>query len=376
MNPYLDNYQVLSEVGSGGLSKVYKCTGPNGNLYALKKIPMKYWGNPVLFECMILSSFNCPYLMKAEEIILDENVNIIMELAKSDLAQYRKKNSEISVTSIMEWIYYILLALQCLHKAGVVHGDVKAKNILVMNDNKIKLNDFNLSRYVAISTNKSAYTATHKPPEIWKGNNWDTSADLWALGCTIFEVVTGTTLFPSSPREDKPKAEYNSKMEAGIYKFCIEMGKEEYDIEKYKEGKYTPFPSFLYETAYFPILGMLSKCLVSEPLNRPTIEDLLSVYYNGSTNLYGPLNTPIFPISENILNYISELASSYEIKVATRSILRKLPPTEHTPESIKIIGSLICKLFLLSEVVITRKSIIEKENDICRKLVFNLYFKL
>jgi serine/threonine protein kinase len=375
MNLSVGNYQLLTEIGSGGLCKVYKCTSTNGNLYALKKIKMQYWGNPVLFECMILSSFNCPYLMKAEEIIIDSNINIIMELAKEDFCSYLKIN-ELKVPILMEYIYHLMLALDCLHKSGIIHGDVKAKNILLMKNGKIKLSDFNLSRYAAIPTSKSGYTITHKSPEVWKEEKWNIAADIWALGCTIFEMATRTTLFPSVVKETTSRAECGSRMQAGIYKFLIEMRNEKYDINKYKNGKYTPFPSFLYNPEYSPILNMLDKCLVYDPINRPFIEDLLNTYYGTGSIFYGPLTTPKFELSNEIVDYILNMKTSHEVKVAIRHLLYKLPPTFHNIETIRVIISLISKLFLSSDVVITKNKIINDENELCKRLVFNLYFKL
>ena len=376
MDLTIENYQILNEIGSGGICKVYKCSHSNGNLFAMKKVQMKYWGNPILFECMVLSSFNCPYLMKAEEIIIDKDLLIIMELAKCDLCKELKSNIP-QLDKLMEWIYYLLLALDCLHRANIIHGDVKAKNILLMNDGKIRLNDFNLSRYTFLfPERKSGYTVTHRAPEIWKDEKWDTSADIWALGCTIFEMATGTTLFHSVSREGKTRTQYDKEMQMGIFKFMKEVKGINLDLDNSIKGKYATIPDYLLSSKYKMVWTMINLCLSMDSLKRPSIDSLLNTYYKVNSIHYGPLTTPIFEISDEVTDMILNKDMKPELKNAVRHLLKKLPPSYHNFEIISTLLSLIFKLFFFPEVIVTRRSMIDKENELCKRLVFNLYFLL
>lgn len=86
-----------------------------------------------------------------------------------------------------------------MHSKDIVHCDIKTNNILVMKNNEIKLCDFGLSRYIPKGEKIYKYYGTleYYPPEFCNLNNngFDRSIDIWQLGITVYELLTGNTPF-------------------------------------------------------------------------------------------------------------------------------------------------------------------------------------
>ena len=182
-------------IGKGAFGTVYSCRDENNDQFAVKCIKTKDFGIPSLIEASIMSVIQHPYLTKALKIhSTPEKLYIVQELAISDLKQYCSNNL-IPEEKTLKWIHMIIQGIACLHKYDIIHGDVKASNILVYPDEKVKLTDFTLSTNINWSNTYRPCTPTHRPLEVWLGEKWDKSIDLWALGCTIFEIVYNKNLF-------------------------------------------------------------------------------------------------------------------------------------------------------------------------------------
>ena len=135
--------------------------------------------------CAWLSALNfkkCIYLSKSINITITDHgyINIIQPIANSDLWNYRQNNN-INNTILKKWFWQIICAVAHLHSNGILHGDIKAKNILLypyiiknIKYSYIKLTDFGLSVIILNSiigiNNYNYYTTSHRAPEVFKGN--------------------------------------------------------------------------------------------------------------------------------------------------------------------------------------------------------------
>lgn len=94
----------------------------------------------------------------------------------------------------------LALSLQCAHRAGVVHRDLKPGNVLLLEDGRVKLLDFGLARAAGWSRQTAQSTVLGTPgyiaPELLTGKGVDARADLYSLGATLFEMLTGKRAFP------------------------------------------------------------------------------------------------------------------------------------------------------------------------------------
>jgi serine/threonine protein kinase len=96
------------------------------------------------------------------------------------------------VRSVLDWTSDLLDALAYLHARGIVHHDVKPRNIKLDADGRAVLLDFGLAREMSSSrgTGSIGYTATYSPPEQLRGGRTDARSDLYALGATMYELLT------------------------------------------------------------------------------------------------------------------------------------------------------------------------------------------
>ena len=157
----MNDFQILSKLGEGTYSTVYKVKRLiDNNIYALKKVKLlnlseKEKSN-ALNEVRILASIKSPYIISYKEAFFDEKDStlcIIMEYAENgDLYQKIISNKEKSIffSEIEIWKIFIQLVkgLKSLHDLNILHRDLKSANIFIFKDNNIKLGDLNVSKII------------------------------------------------------------------------------------------------------------------------------------------------------------------------------------------------------------------------------------
>ncbi len=197
-----NNYKFGSLLGSGGYGKVYECNDNKGNKMAVKCIPMDKNGLKCLSEAGVLTTIQHKHLVSAKDVIVKNNkLCFIMDKAKSDLNKWTRRNKLNKTPTpevLRQWTFAIISGLAALHQQNIIHCDLKASNILLFDDNLIKISDFNLALF---QTKNKTYqhnigTATHRAPEVWLGIPWSYKVDIWSLGCTLYEIAYGECLFP------------------------------------------------------------------------------------------------------------------------------------------------------------------------------------
>ena len=245
------------KIGSGGFSNVYKIyvhSMDNDQKIKSKIAAMKFIscsqnsGLESLMESHIMRYIHHPHINRAWGVQSDKlgNITIIQSLALGDASSIiRKKFNKLNPKTLKKWLWQIVTAVAKLHSRGILHGDIKAGNILVFSDKgeniKIppvnvngrtefyellsemhtKLNDFSLSRLISNPLEGTSdvprhisYTSTHRAIEVWKGMNYSFPADIWALGCTCYEIAYGTLLF-----QDQSHIQRNTEMESNLQAF-------------------------------------------------------------------------------------------------------------------------------------------------------------
>ena len=309
-------------LGKGGFGSVYLCNDQNGKSYAIKCCDVsKEIGITHLLEPIIMSTILHPYLNHCEKIYVSEKkLYMIQDLAKKDLAQYtrrHKENYRPPTHKLKFWCYCLMKALSVLHSNNIIHGDIKANNILLYEDESIKLADFNLS--VIKLNDKMRYThkvctITHRPLEVLKKDSWNEAVDIWALGCTFYEIAYGVLLFPCQTTQNKTKCYINSILEwdklisqktfsnSVILKLLDEP--DMYPIE-YNS------PSFCDESKDLSKIifnDLLYKMLISDQYKRSNIKNLLDHPFITNVPVKYQL-TKCF--KSKILDYDNELITSY-----------------------------------------------------------------
>lgn len=194
-------YELVEKIGKGSYGDVYRALDVQHHRYvAIKR--MRHHADGSLrcaLEPVVMRSIFHPYLLHAEEVLAGATILcVVMPLALDDAGAYLRKHPTTPLHQRLQWCWQICQALACLHQSGVIHGDLKEENCLVMPDHRCVLADFTLSVLCPKGHTHShmVYTFTHRPPELFMHKAWSYASDAWALGCTLYELVYQKTLFP------------------------------------------------------------------------------------------------------------------------------------------------------------------------------------
>lgn len=187
---------------SGGIHEVVLYSPdlhPNIRIIAAMKRINKQWITGIL-EPYIMIHISSLYINKSIGTFFDRygNCQILQPMSSSDAAEIvRKKKIILSEKKLKKWSWQILKGIEHLHSKGILHGDIKARNVLIFEDD-VRITDFGISIIFLKETKKIPgflYTPTHRPPENFKNQEISLSADIWALGCTFYELAYNKLLF-------------------------------------------------------------------------------------------------------------------------------------------------------------------------------------
>jgi serine/threonine protein kinase len=203
----LQDYEIISKVGGGGFGSVFKArTKRDGTIVAIKsvRLPHKSTTIPTFAqrEIQILQQFGdqpdspfCSLLRDPIHDPSDRSLSLIFKYYPYDLnALFLMKS--LAFDQIRFYLYRLLRGLQILHKANYVHRDVKPENILIDINHNLALTDFGLAREVTGNLTAKAGTQFYRAPEQLLGDTrYGTPVDIWAIGCTMYFMMTQKILF-------------------------------------------------------------------------------------------------------------------------------------------------------------------------------------
>lgn len=173
-------------LGKGSDGEVYEILDEND--YVVKYIQPKICGVENYLEYYIMLNLNHPNLVSAKEVEVNKYnlVKIVQRRAISNLC-IKIKNKKTIFKQIVEGIRF-------LNSFNILHGDIKPSNILIFDDDVVKINDFSLCRFVDSKSTRQLYTYHFRPPEANKGN-CHLKSDVFALGCTLYELYYGESYY-------------------------------------------------------------------------------------------------------------------------------------------------------------------------------------
>ena len=201
----MNNYEVIGQIGSGSYGKVSKIIRKSDRKVLIWK-EMRFEGisengkKLIQNEINILRELNHPNIVKQYETFIDNSnskLYIVMEYCeKGDLDKLilKNKNNNKLVDEELIWdiISQTLNALKYIHyDKKILHRDIKPSNIFLDINYNIKLGDFGLSRkYFTEYANTILGTPLYMAPEMLEKKQYNVEADIWALGCSIYELTT------------------------------------------------------------------------------------------------------------------------------------------------------------------------------------------
>ncbi|KAJ8532554.1 hypothetical protein K7X08_012477 [Anisodus acutangulus] len=193
-------------IGRGTSATVSLATNSSGELFAVKSTNQSC-SDTLQREYSLISQLNSPFLVKCFGFdITNEQNNMFMEYIPggtlTDLI--KKQGGSLNESMIKFYAQQILLGLDYLHSIGVVHCDVKGQNILI-GENGIKIADLGCAKLLG-DENGFSGTPAFMAPEVARGEEQNFPADIWAVGCTVIEMFTGSP--PWSDLKDPVSALY------------------------------------------------------------------------------------------------------------------------------------------------------------------------
>lgn len=189
-------------VGKGAYGGVYKgIHTPTGLVVALKVIDLDTPDDDIhdiQTEVALLSSI--PHARKHNitlyhgSYLHGSELWIAMDFASGGSIRTLMKSGTIEEKYVVLILREVLVALSFLHKQGIIHRDVKAANVLLTQSGKILLCDFGVAAHLQTNNKRSTFIGTPlwmAPEVITDGKLYDTKADIWSLGVTLYEIATG-----------------------------------------------------------------------------------------------------------------------------------------------------------------------------------------
>ncbi|WP_231616027.1 serine/threonine protein kinase [Novipirellula artificiosorum] len=208
---FLGKYKLLGHIGTGGMSSVY--LGEHVGLHdkrALKVLPKKRVNDSTYLarfrlEAQAIASLNHPNIVTAYDIDNEGDVHfIVMEYVDGlDLLQLVKRDGPLDFSTAADLIGQAARGLEHAHSRNVIHRDVKPANLLLDQDNRVRLLDMGLALVLAeeesltVANNENVLgTADYLAPEqALNSHTVDHRADIYGLGCTFYFLLTGRPPF-------------------------------------------------------------------------------------------------------------------------------------------------------------------------------------
>ena len=200
-----DRYEILSKVGAGGMSDVYKAKDHKLNRFVAVKVLKPEFREDTTFirkfksEAQAAAVLTHPNIVNVFDVGDDNGVYyIVMELIEGiTLKEYISKKGKLSVKEATSIAIQVSMGLEAAHSHGIVHRDVKPQNIIISMDGKVKVTDFGIARAASSNTISSNVMGSvhYSSPEQVRGGYSDEKSDIYSLGITLYEMVTGRVPF-------------------------------------------------------------------------------------------------------------------------------------------------------------------------------------
>jgi serine/threonine-protein kinase len=198
-------YQIHETLGTGAHSRVVRGHDPLIDRAVAIKLfsPELARGearNRFLREARVVGKLSHPAVITVHDMGIEESTQtpyLVMELVEGQPLDKLIAKGSIPYPTACEWAAHVAVALAVAHKRSVIHGDVKPANILITNENRVKLTDFGMARLASHQSSASDLKGTpaYWCPEQILGRPQDARSDIFSLGVVLYEMLTGINPF-------------------------------------------------------------------------------------------------------------------------------------------------------------------------------------
>jgi eukaryotic-like serine/threonine-protein kinase len=256
----LGAYEIVAPLGAGGMGEVYRARDTRLNRpVAVKVVPASIAASPDALarferEARAVAALSHPNILAIYDFgQTTEATYAVMELLEGETLRARLAAGALPARKAVDIGVQVARALAAAHDRHIVHRDLKPENIFLTTDGSVKVLDFGLARIIGTATGQTAVetlTVATEPgtvlgsvgymaPEQVRGDDADHRADLFALGCVLFEMFTGRRAFSRETaaetmtailREDPPDLASGAVVSSGVARVvhhCLEKRPEE-----------------------------------------------------------------------------------------------------------------------------------------------------
>lgn len=200
-------YEILKEIGEGGMAMVYKARCKLLNRYVAVKVLKNEYSKDLEFvkrfraEAQSAASLTHPNIVSVYDVGEENGINyIVMELLEGDtLKDEIERKGKLPSDIVLKYASQIASALEAAHNAKIVHRDIKPQNIVLTANNIAKVTDFGIAKMSSketITSSTSTMGSVHYfSPEHAKGCYTDEKSDIYSLGVVMYEMATGKLPF-------------------------------------------------------------------------------------------------------------------------------------------------------------------------------------
>ena len=276
MGDKFEDFEVLSQLGKGGFGAVFKVRSKiNNKVYAIKRVNLEKLRKQIeddggdaeraiqltKEEASVLEKYNHPHILKFYKKFEDENnIYIVTEYVDNGdingfIEAHKEFNKHISEEVLWSIFLQCMSGLAEVHSKDVIHRDIKPSNLLMDNNMIVKLADFGISALMENNEKHNTIVGTdgYKTREIFMGEDYDSKVDVYAMGCSFFQMCYFHI----------PKI-FRCKMINGKYEFIYEKVEEKED--KYIDGLYSK-----------QLLYIIHLMLEEDPNKRKTSQEILDI---------------------------------------------------------------------------------------------------
>ncbi len=200
-----DRYEILEKIGTGGMSDVYKAKCHKLNRYVAIKVLKQEFSENANFvskfrvEAQAAAGLMHPNIVNVYDVGEENNVYyIVMELVEGiTLKKYIEKKARLSVKEAISIAIQISMGIEAAHNNHIIHRDIKPQNIIISKEGKVKVTDFGIAKAATSNTITSNVMGSvhYTSPEQARGGYSDEKSDIYSLGITLFEMLTGRVPF-------------------------------------------------------------------------------------------------------------------------------------------------------------------------------------
>ena len=255
MKSHLGHYEIISELGRGGMGVVYKGYEPSLARYvAIKELSPALAGDAAVVERFLrearsMALLNDPHIIQIYSIGQENDLPFfVMEFVDgTSVASLIQRDLRLQPPDALKIVHQTAQGLSAAHDRGVIHRDVKPANLMVSLRGQVKIADFGIALANAdmnaklTSAGEMVGTPGYLPPELLLGHPVDQRSDVYALGVALFEMLTGRTPFS----------------DASVYKLMLDVVQTEVPDIREINAEIDP-----------GVAAILAKTLIKDPAKR------------------------------------------------------------------------------------------------------------